>query len=104
MKDLNSIVLIGRVVKDLELKYLNSGTPISDFSLAVNDSFKKGDKYESFATEAMREIENLKYAADKWGEIVGFFQDNPDLLNLTVGDDITKSLLKYFIDKKANIC
>jgi single-strand DNA-binding protein len=45
MQDLNSFQLIGRVTRDAELKYTNSGTAQARFSLAVNRSVKKGDTW-----------------------------------------------------------
>lgn len=43
---MNSIVLIGRLTRDAEMKYTNSGTAISNFSLAVDKSYKKGEQKE----------------------------------------------------------
>jgi len=34
--DTNSVVIIGRLTRDMELKYLNSGTAVGRFSIAVN--------------------------------------------------------------------
>lgn len=35
MKDLNRVVLIGRLTKDVELRYSNSGVCFGHFSVAV---------------------------------------------------------------------
>lgn len=40
MSRLNKIFLIGRLTKDPELRYIASGTPVSNFTLAVNRSFR----------------------------------------------------------------
>ena len=41
---MNSVVLIGRLTKDPELRYIpDSGTPVSTFTLAVNRDFTKKD-------------------------------------------------------------
>lgn len=45
MKGVNSVVEVGSLVRDAELKYTNSGTAICTFSLAVNGSEKQGDAY-----------------------------------------------------------
>lgn len=45
MSDINSVILIGRLVRDAELKYINSGTAISKISIAVNRSVKKNDQW-----------------------------------------------------------
>jgi len=46
MKDINTVILLGRATKDSELKFTNQGFPILEFSIAVNRSKKVGDKYE----------------------------------------------------------
>lgn len=40
MKDVNVVVLSGRVASDVSLKPLPSGSKVADFRLAVNDQFK----------------------------------------------------------------
>jgi len=50
MKDLNHVVLIGRLTRDAELKHLNTGTAICIFFIAVNRSVKRGDKWEDEAS------------------------------------------------------
>jgi single-strand DNA-binding protein len=47
--DINSVVLIGRLVRDAELKYTNSGTAVCKFSIAVNRSRKSGNGWEDEA-------------------------------------------------------
>lgn len=47
MDSRNLVVLIGRLTKDPNLRYLPSGVPVADFALAVNRSVKKDDgKFE----------------------------------------------------------
>lgn len=43
--NLNVVVLIGRLTRDAELKYTNSGTAVTKFSLAVNRRRKSGDQW-----------------------------------------------------------
>jgi single-strand DNA-binding protein len=47
---LNRIVLIGRLTKDPELRYTQSGIPVSSFTLAVDRSFKnaQGERETDF--------------------------------------------------------
>jgi single-strand DNA-binding protein len=47
---LNRIILIGRLTKDPELKYTQSGLAVANFSLAVDRSFKSasGEKETDF--------------------------------------------------------
>lgn len=41
--DLNRVTLIGRLVKDPELKYLQSGTAIANFTIASNRIYNTGN-------------------------------------------------------------
>ena len=50
MKDINRVSLVGRLVRDSELKYTNSGYAILNLSIAVNRSVKKDDKWEDEAS------------------------------------------------------
>jgi len=47
--DLNVLALTGRLVREAELKYSNGGMAFGKFTLAVNRSVKKGDKWEDDA-------------------------------------------------------
>ncbi len=51
MSDLNSVVLVGRLVRDPELKYTPQGAPVCEFTLASNRRFTKkdGEKVEEVA-------------------------------------------------------
>jgi single-strand DNA-binding protein len=49
MSDINHVILIGRLTRDAELKYTASGQPVSKFSIAVNRSVKRGEKWEDEA-------------------------------------------------------
>lgn len=40
---INNVVLVGRLVRDLELKYTGSGLAFMQFTLAVNRKFKNQD-------------------------------------------------------------
>ena len=45
MRDINVVVLVGRLTRDSELKYTKSGMPIARFSVAVNRSRKQGEEW-----------------------------------------------------------
>lgn len=45
MADINHVVLVGRLTRDAQLKYSNSGLAITEFSLAVNAQRKQGDQW-----------------------------------------------------------
>lgn len=40
---MNSVNIIGNITKDINLKYLPSGLAVADFSIAVNQDYKKQD-------------------------------------------------------------
>jgi single-strand DNA-binding protein len=43
---MNQVQLIGRLTRDSQLKYTNSGMAIGEFALAVNDRKKQGDDWK----------------------------------------------------------
>ena len=45
MADINHVVLVGRLTRNAELKYTNSGQAVSKFSLAINQRRKKDDQW-----------------------------------------------------------
>lgn len=45
MADINHVVLVGRLTRDAELKYTNTGLAICTFSIAVNRRRKQGDQW-----------------------------------------------------------
>jgi single-strand DNA-binding protein len=49
MSDVNQVVLIGRLVRDAELKYTTSGKAVTKFSIAVNEKRKAGDQWKDSA-------------------------------------------------------
>ena len=50
MTDINSVVIVGRLTREAELKYTNSGTAVSKFSIAVNRKKRSGDSWEDEAS------------------------------------------------------
>lgn len=44
---MNSVVLVGRTTKDIELRRTGSGTAVASFTLAVNRDFKTNDGQEA---------------------------------------------------------
>lgn len=47
----NKIIIMGNLTRDPELKCLPSGTPVTNFSIAITDKYKKGDEM----------VENVSY-------------------------------------------
>lgn len=45
MAEINSVVLVGRLTRDAELKYTQSGIAIVKFSIAINRRKKTGDQW-----------------------------------------------------------
>jgi single-strand DNA-binding protein len=50
MTDLNRVVLVGRLTRDAETKFIQSGQAVCKFSLAVNRRRKVGDQWEDEAS------------------------------------------------------
>lgn len=49
---MNSVVLVGRIVRDPELRYIpESGTPVTTFALAVERDFLKKDGETRYYTK-----------------------------------------------------
>ena len=46
MADINHVVLVGRLTRDAELKYITSGQAVCKFSLAINRRRKVGEQWE----------------------------------------------------------
>ncbi len=44
-QDINHVVLVGRLTRDAQLKFTNSGLAICTFAIAVNRMVKQGDKW-----------------------------------------------------------
>jgi single-strand DNA-binding protein len=49
MADLNSVVLVGRLTRDAELKYSNAGVALTNLSVAVNSRAKRDDTWQDEA-------------------------------------------------------
>jgi single-strand DNA-binding protein len=45
MADINHVVLVGRLTRNAELKYTNSGGAVSKFGIAINQRRKKDDQW-----------------------------------------------------------
>ena len=71
---INSVVLVGRMTKDAELRYTPSNVAVATFTLAVNRPFKNqnGDREADFINIVMwrQQAENLASWAKK-GALVG---------------------------------
>lgn len=65
MSDLNKVMIIGRLGKDPETRYMPNGKAVANFSIATSEKWTKdGEKHER------TEWHNI-VAFDKLGEIVG---------------------------------
>ena len=45
MASFNRVVLVGNLTRDVELRYIPSGTAVTDISLAVNERVKRNDQW-----------------------------------------------------------
>lgn len=46
MQDINEVVIVGRLTREAELRYISSGTAVTKFPIAVNRTRKKGETWE----------------------------------------------------------
>ena len=77
MTDNNVLSINGRLVREAILSYSNGGTAILNFSIAVNRSVKKGDKWEDEASffdctlfsKFSKTAENLSKYLDKGKQV-----------------------------------
>ena len=49
MADINHVILVGRLTRDAELKYTNTGLPLSKFSIAINRRKKVEEQWQEEA-------------------------------------------------------
>ena len=47
MADLNQVALIGRIVRDAELRHTTNGKAVSKFSIAVSEKRKEGNQWKN---------------------------------------------------------
>lgn len=50
MEDINKLVINGRLTRDAELKYTNSGTAVTRLAIATNRGVKQGDDWTEEAS------------------------------------------------------
>ena len=50
MSSFNKVILIGNLTRDVEMRFIGSGTAVANIGLAVNDRVKKGDDWVDEAT------------------------------------------------------
>src|SRR5437016_2341404 len=50
MASFNRVILVGNLTRDPELRYIPSGTAVTDVGVAVNDRVKRGDQWVDEAT------------------------------------------------------
>jgi len=50
MASLNRVILVGNLTRDPELRYIPSGTAVTDIGLAVNDRVKRNNEWVDEAT------------------------------------------------------
>lgn len=50
MQDINSVVIVGRITRDSELRYTANGGALCNFCIASNRSVKKGDQWADEAS------------------------------------------------------
>ena len=76
---MNKVVLIGRLVRDPELRYTGNNLPVATFSIAVNRNFtnQSGEREADFINIVVwrKQAENVK----------NYLEENPDVLDRIEG-------------------
>jgi len=50
MASYNRVILVGNLTKDVEVRFISTGTAVTDVGLAVNRRYKKGDEWAEETT------------------------------------------------------
>lgn len=108
---MNSINIIGRIGKEIELKYLQSGSAVASFSIAVDQSYKKdGQKVEKtswFDVSAFGKTAETVNQYFHKGSMIGITGElEQQTWKAQDGSNRSKVIIKLqnltFIDKKAD--
>lgn len=67
---INRVVLVGRMTKDADLKYTSTGTPVSNFTLAITRSFNREETDFINCVVWRKPAENLANFTKK-GSLIG---------------------------------
>lgn len=73
---LNTITVMGRITKDIELRRTNNGTPVASFTVAVDRDFDKGktDFIECVAWKNTAEFAAKYFAKGRMAVVTGQLQ------------------------------
>jgi len=108
---MNNINIIGRIGKEIELRYLQSGSAVASFSIAVDQSYKKdGQKIEKtswFDVSAFGKIAETVNSFFNKGSMIGISGElEQQTWKAQDGSNRSKVIIKLqnltFIDKKDN--
>ncbi|MFM8984674.1 MAG: single-stranded DNA-binding protein [Planctomycetia bacterium] len=70
MASFNKVILVGNVTRDPELRYISSGTAVTDIGLAVNDRRKDGKTGEWIEETTFVDVTLWGRTAEVAGEYV----------------------------------
>ena len=108
---MNSVNIVGRIGKDIELKYLQSGSAVASFSIAVDQSYKKEgqkvDKTSWFDISAFGKTAETVNNFFHKGSMIGITGElEQQTWKAQDGTNRSKVIIKLqnitFIDKKDN--
>lgn len=110
---MNSVNIIGRIGKEIEFKYLQSGTPVASFSIAVDQSYKdknSGQKVEKTSWLDIKTIGGVSETINQYfnkGSMIGITGElEQETWNTQDGTSRSRVVIKLkdftFIDKKSN--
>jgi len=65
---LNKVILMGRLTKDPEIRFLPSGTQVTSFTLAVNRAYKTKDNEQWHEETYFFDVETFSLLAERLGK------------------------------------
>jgi len=68
MAAFNKVILVGNLTRDPELRYTPDGVAICNFSLAVNDSYRRGSEGESKDETMFIDVTTFRKQAENCGQ------------------------------------
>ena len=73
---MNKVILIGRMTRDIEVRYTQSNTPVGQFSIAI-DNGKKGEYKIVYICNKCGAIKKNKMAKDDNMDLIIQIMSNP---------------------------
>ena len=70
---MNNVVLIGRLTRDPELRYIQTGTAVTKFSIAVDKGLSR-DKKQEMESRNQPTADFINISGEKWARIANYLK------------------------------